>query len=218
MENATNQQLTQIMGEIQSIKSIIHQKKPVLHILLHPKHLKIFMLLTGISVCFFSLVHYYFEQRYGSFSASPPPIPGVYYFLAALVGIVLWCLFFVFWSKSLRKNGGKFTGDHAWSGVLSFRVINLILPVRLIALVLIIYCIKYEMLFYIIPTLSIAIGLQFNFLGCITDTRNYVIGGYWFMTTAVIIFLNNSIPGSLAVLFSLGCGSLLFGFLPNPEK
>ena len=218
MENSTNQQLAHMMDEIQSIKNIIHQKKPVLRIVLHPKHLKIFMLLTGISVSIFSLVFYYLEQRYGNYSLSPALIRQIYVRLAALVGATLYVLFFVLWLKSLRKNGGKLTGEDVWSAYFSFRVINLLLPVRLIAVALIMYCIEQDMTYYIIPIISIAIGLQCNFLGCITETRNYIIGGYWYMITAGIIFLSNSIPGSLAVLLSLGCGSLVFGLLPNSEK
>ncbi len=218
MENATNQQLAQMASEIHSIKNILYQKKPHLQAVLHPRHLKIFMLLTGISVSVFSLVFYYLEQRYGGFSTTPYLIRQVFMGLATLVGFILILLFIFFGSRSLKKNGGKLTGEHVWSAFFTFRVFHLVFPVRLIGFLLIIYCIDLDMAYYIIPILSIAIGLQFNFLGCMTETRNYVIGGYWYMAAGTIIFLSNSIPGSLAVLFSLGCGSLLFGLLPNPEK
>ena len=218
MDNQTNQQLAQMTSEIQSIKNILYQKKPHLRAVLHPKHLKLFMLLTGISISVLSLVFYYLEQRYGGFSTSPDLIRNAYGGLAMLVGISLFGLLFVFWSRSLKKNEGKLTGEHVWSAFFSFRVFHLMFPVDLLALLLIIYCIDQDMAYYIIPILSIHIGLQFNFMGCITETKNYVIGGYWYMTAGVIIFLSNSIAGSLAVLLSLGCGSLLFGLLPNPEK
>jgi hypothetical protein len=207
-----------MMDEIKSLKSILNQKKPILHILLHPRHLKLFMLLTGISVSLFSLVFYFLEQRFGSFGTTPDIIRRGFATLVALVGIILFCLFFVFWSNSLKKSGGKFSGEQVWSSFFSFRVANLLMPVRVMAIIFILYCMQQNLLYYIIPLLSIAIGLQSNFLGCITETINYVIGGYWFMITGVYITLVPSIPGPLAVLLSLGCGCLLFGFLPNPEK
>lgn len=218
MENVTNQQLTQMMDEIKSLKSIINQKKPILHILLHPRHLKLFMLLTGISVSLFSLVFYFLEQRFGSFGTTPDIIRRGFATLATLVGMILFCLLFVFWSNSLKKSGGKLSVGHVWSSLFSFRVVHLLAPVRLMAFIFIVYCLDQNLHYYIIPILSIAIGLQSNFLGCITETINYVIGGYWFMIAGVYIALVPSIPGPLAVLLSLGCGCLLFGFLPNPEK
>ncbi len=218
MTNTTNQQLTEMMEEIQSIKSIINQKKPVLHVLLHPKHLKLFMLLTGVGVSVLSLAYYYLEQRYGVFRASPESIRQVFKGLVIAIGTALFALLFILWSRSIKKNGGKLAGEHVMSALFSFRVINLLLPVRFLAFVLILYCIDKETYYYIIPILSIAIGLQFNFLGCMTETKNYVVSGYWFILTAIIVFLFTSIPASLAVLISLGCGSLLFGILPNPEK
>lgn len=177
------------------------------------------MLLTGISISVFSLVyHLYIEQQYGGLSTSPDLIRKTYGGLAALVGAALLVILVIFGSKSLRKNGGKLTGEYVWSWLFSFRVFHLLFPVRLITFIFIIHFVTEDMVYFIIPLVSLAIGLQFNFLGCITETKNYVISGYWYLTTGAIIFLSNSIPGSLAVLLSLGCGSLLFGLLPNPEE
>ena len=218
MTDPASQQKAQMMEEIQSIKKIIYQKKPVLNTVLHPKHLKLVMLLTGISISLFSLVLYSLEQRYGSYGLLPASIKKVYTWLAALIGAALYVLFFVLWLRSLKKSGSNLTGEHFWSALFSFRVVNITLPVRVLSFILFIYFIQHKMTYYIIPVLSIEMGLLFNFFGCITETKNYIIGGYWFLITAAVIFLYPLIPGSLAVFLSVGCGSLLFGLLPNPGK
>ena len=218
MEDLNNHDMTQIMEEIQSIKKIIYQKKPVLNTVLHPKHLKFIMLLIGISISVFSLVLYFLEQRYESYSLLPTSIKDIYTWLAVLVGAIIFVLFFVLWLKSLKKSSSKLTGEHFWSAILSFRVFNVTFPIKIISFILIVYCLEHDMAYYVISILSIGVGLTLNFLGCMTETKNYIIGGYWFMTTAVIIFLYPLIPVSLALLFSMGFGSLIFGFLPTSEK
>ena len=209
---------TQIIEEIQSIKKILYKNKPVLNTVLHPKHLKFIMLLIGTSISSFSLVLYFLEQRYESYRLLPISIKNIYTWLAVLVGAVVCVLFFVLWFKSLKKSSSNLTSEHFWSALLSFRVINMTFPIETISFILILYCFAHNMEYYIISIIGIWIGLTFNFLGCMTETKNYIIGGYWFLTSAVVIILYPVIPFSLALLFSLGFGSLVFGFLPVSEK
>ncbi|MBT4267824.1 MAG: hypothetical protein HN580_14860 [Deltaproteobacteria bacterium] len=216
MAEDTNQKLKQMLEEIQSIKSIISQKKPTLQRVLHPKHARLSMFLIGIGISVFSWIYYYLVQQYVSFSAVPQKIRSAYISLLSLTVIALIGLFFVFWSRSMAKDGNK-KSDGVLSAIFSFRIFHLIFPVRILGLVFVLYLFERGMLYFIVPTLSIVVGLQFNFLGCMTETRNYVIGGYWFLVTAVIILVE-PMSTPLAIFFSLGCGSLVFGLLPNPEK
>lgn len=217
MAEDSNQKFNEMLEEIHSIKSIISQKKPALQRVLHPRHLRISMLFIGIGISIFSWIYYYLVQQYIHFSSVPQQIRSIYILLLSLTAVALSCGVFVFWSRSMAKNGRKDGGD-VLSSIFSFRIFHVIFPVRLLGLVLIFYFFEKGMLYYIVPTLSIAVGLQANFLGCMTETRNYIIGGYWYLGTAVILILADAIPTSLAVFLSLGCGSLLFGLLPNSER
>jgi hypothetical protein len=217
MAKETSQKLDQLYDEIQSIKGVIRQKKSTLHQVLHPRHLRLPMLLIGICISLFSLVYYFLMLRYEDLSTIPQETRQVYIISMFLMVVVLISLFSVFWSRSMAKNKIKGSGD-ALDSIFSFRIFNLLFPVRILALYFIITFIEKDMLYFIVPTLSIVVGLQANFLGCITETRNYVIGGYWYLVTALIALIYaDSIPTSLAVFFSLGCGSLLFGLLPNSK-
>ncbi len=218
MGEETNQKLEQMLDEIHSIKGVISQQKPTLHRVLHPRHLRFSMLLIGISTSVFSWVYYYLMQQYLSFTFIPQQIRSIYMTLLWMTVVALLAIFFIFWSRSMAKNGSKGSSS-VWSSIFSFRIFNLIFPVRILALYFIFTFIQNGMLYFIVPTLAIAVGLQANFLGCMTETRNYVIGGYWYLLTALItLIFADSISTSIAVFFSLGCGSLLFGLLPNKEN
>lgn len=218
MTEDTNQKLEEMFEDIQSIKSIISQKKSNLYRVLNPKHARFSMLLIGISISVFSWIYYYLLQQYDSISSVPQLTRNIYLSLLALTVAILLYVFFVFWSRSMAKNGSK-NSDDVWSSIFSFRIIHLLFPIRILGLFFIITFIENGMLYFVVPTLSIVVGLQANFLGCMTETRNYVIAGYWYLITAVIIIiLVDSIPTPLAVILSLGCGSLIFGLLPNSEN
>ena len=107
MAEDTNQKLKQMLEEIQSIKSIISQKKPTLQRVLHPKHARLSMFLIGIGISVFSWIYYYLVQQYVSFSAVPQKIRSAYISLLSLTVIALIGLFFVFWSRSMAKDGNK---------------------------------------------------------------------------------------------------------------
>jgi len=221
MDGDTNQKLDQLYDDVQSIKSVIRQKKSTLHQVLHPRHLRLSMLFIGFCISLFSLVYYFLMLRYVNFSTVPPQTRQIYIISMSLMVVVLLSLFFVFWSKSMANNKIKGSGElweQALDSIFSFRIFNLLFPVRVLGFYFVITFIEKDMLYFIVPTLSIVVGLQANFLGCITETRNYVIGGYWYLVTALITLIYaNSIPTPLAVFFSLGCGSLLFGLLPNSK-
>ena len=60
MAEETNQKLDQLYDDVQSIKSVIRQKKSTLHQVLHPRHLKLSMLFIGIGILAIVLCLYFF--------------------------------------------------------------------------------------------------------------------------------------------------------------
>jgi hypothetical protein len=220
MAEEANQKLDQLYDEIQSIKGVIRQKKSTLHQVLHPRHLRLPMLFIGIGISLFSLVYYFLMLKYVNFSNVPPQTRQIYNISMSLTVVALFSFFCVFWARSKVNNKIKGGGDvlDVLDSLFSFRIFNLMFPVRILGFYFVITFIEKDMLYFIVPTLSIVVGLHANFLGCITETRNYVIWGYWYLGAALITLIYaNSIPTPLAVFFSLGCGSLLLGLLPNSK-
>ncbi|MFC1884768.1 hypothetical protein ACFL2O_08350 [Thermodesulfobacteriota bacterium] len=218
MDTVKNQQLEQILEEIASVKTIINQNKSVLHQILLPKHFRLLMFLVGVSVIVFSLVFYYLIQHFGSLSSIPAVAYQIIFFAEFLVLIFLIYIKYSKWGKSLAKSNGGITIDRALSSFFSFRIVNIHLPISILGVILVIYFLKNSLAYYIIPTISIVFGLQFNFLGCIAEIRHFLFSGYWYLATAIIIILFNSIPAPIALCLSLGCGSLLFALIPAAEK
>ena len=68
-----------------------------------------------------------------------------------------------------------------------------------------------------VPIISTGTGLTYNFIGSITEIRQWLVSGYWFLITGMAILLVNPIPATLALAVTMGCGLLLFAAVPSRE-
>lgn len=71
METVANGQITKMMEDISSIKSVISQNKKVIRLILLPTHFKWSYLILGFSMIGFCIAFYLLIEHYGSFSGIP---------------------------------------------------------------------------------------------------------------------------------------------------
>ena len=210
MNTTKSDQLEKLSEDILSIKSVINKNKPLLRQILLPVHFRLVSIILGISIILFAMLYYYFIKNYGGYSLIPRHIKGIIFIAIISDWIFIGVLKQSNWLKSLLKINSKYTLNRALSELFSYRIIHIWLPMVVLIIYLSIYFWMNGLLYYIIPTISIGYGIMMNFIGAITEIRQYLISGYWFLITGIIILVISTIPATIAISLSLGCGMLLF--------
>ena len=109
-----------------------------------------------------------------------------------------------------------FTLGRAIHEFFSCRIMHVYLPLAAIMTILCVRMAKADA-YYIIPIISIGTGLTYNFIGSITEIRQWLVSGYWFLIAGIAILLADPIPATLALAVTMGCGLLLFAAVPSRE-
>lgn len=216
MVTIDNRQIENLLEDIASIKSVINKNKPLIHQILMPRHFRLFSLIAGISVLVFCFLIYFLIAHYESYATIPKNIKGIIYGLMALDWMLLVFLKYSRWGKSLMKIDRTFTLGRAIDEFFSYRIMHVYFPLAAIMFILCFRIAKVDA-YYIIPIISIGTGLLYNFIGSITEIRQWLVGGYWFLIAGIAILLADPIPATLALAVTMGCGCLLFAAVPSRE-
>lgn len=212
MGKISEQQIEQLLEDISLIKSVINKNRPLLEQVLMPARFRFLFLAIGLSIVAFCLAVYFLGMRYGGYAG----IPGIMKKLLigcmtadAVFLIVLRCtgaLGFLIKSEENPPLRGSL------DAFFSSRLIHVFIPLVVLTILLGIYAASRGGAYYIVPTISIGLGLLTNGFGSMTEIRQWLISGYWFLGTGILT-LEFPMPTPIAVVVSLGCGLLLFSLL-----
>ena len=219
MQTISDAQVEQLLKDIESIKSVINKNKPVLQQVLDFRHFRLLMLLFGISIIGFSLLAFFLSARFGSFSAIPPVLR--YFIYIAMAGDAVFLQIFKqrTYLKAIREIDPRLTLGWWLKELFSHRIIHLYIPMGILIVVFCIYFSQQGIPYFIIPMLSMAMGLLLN-MGALIHIKHSLISGYWFLLTGILTMIFPVIPGPVALCITIGCGSLLvsaMGFLGSRE-
>ena len=210
MATSNDKQIDQLIEEISSIKSIINKNKSLLRQVLLPAHFRMLALFSGFSIILFSMIFYYFMNVYGGYSFIPGHIKMIIYGAIVVDWIVLAVMKYSNFMKPLLNIDDRYTIGRLLSEFFSFRIVHVYVPLIVLAICICLYLSHQNNAYYIIPTISITIGLFYNFLGSIIEVKQWLLTGYWLLVTGLIVLLLGSIPAPVAISISMGCGMLLF--------
>ena len=210
METPDDKQIDQLIEEISSIKSIINKNKSLLRQVLLPTHFKLLALFTGISIILFSMIFYYFMNIYGGYSFIPGYIKMIIFGAILVDWILLGIMKYSNFMKTLLKIDDRYTFGRIMKDFFTFRIVHVYVPLIGSCVFLCVYLAKQNNSYFIIPTISITIGLFYNFLGSIIEVKQWLLTGYWLIITGLGVLLFSSIPAPVAISISMGCGMLLF--------
>jgi len=173
MQNVKDEQIEKLLEDIASIKSVIKQNKSIVRQLFLPSPFRRFLLMFGLIIILYSALFYFFILQFGEYTN----IPGFYKSVFLGLMVISWLAFvlikYVTWLRTLRKIDGKYTLRRAIKVVFTPRVIHILLPVTAVMIFLTIYLVYSEAYRFIVPVVSIAIGLSYNFMGSITEIKPY---------------------------------------------
>lgn len=210
MENMDNQQIEKLLNDISTIKNVLDRNRGPLQKLLLTSQFRVLGYLSGFGIIFFCLLFYFLIQYFHAYGDIPFLLKGIIFVALVLsvffVGLIKWSALL----SSAKQIDPKMTFGRVLREFFIFRVRHIYVPIVLLYAFFIIFFICVGKAYYIVPTSSISISLMFNFLGSITGIRQYLIGGYWFLITGILSVIFNTVPPSVAVAASIGCGLIIF--------
>ena len=210
MGRIEEREIDKLLEDISFIKNAISRNSPLLQEVFMPARFRILFLAVGLSIVIFSLAFYFLTGLYGGYGKIPVLYKVIVY-LALLSDFIF--LVVLRWTRIL---GFRAEENRDIRGSLdtffSSRLIHVFIPLVAITLLISIYSATRGNAYYIVPTLSVGMGLLYNFFGSMTGIRQWLISGYWFMGTGILTLLW-TMPTPIAVLVSMGCGLLVFALL-----
>ena len=223
MSAMTDSQLDRLLRDISSIKATISQNRHAIRLILLPAHFRLLYLLVGLSVIGFAVVFHLLIRHHGSFQAIPVLTKNAVYTAIVMDWILLGWIKWLKLAQSLSKTNKRFTIPFFLQEFLSFRIVHIYLPLLALMICICAICIQHNVNFYLIPTITVGIGLLHNFIGSVTNIRQWLISGYWFLATGIYLLAVGPFYAPLAVSLSLGIGCLLFAisgwvFRPSGEE
>ena len=221
MEKGTDRQIEKLMEDISLIKSAISRNKNVTRMILLPTHFKLLYLVSGISIIGFSLVFYLLLEHYGNYTAIPDNSKNLVIALIVLVWILLVFIKYYKWSDSLSKIDERYGLEYGLKGAFSFPIVNVAIPLVILTIVICMFFVKHDLAYYVIPAVSIGVGLLHNFYGSVTHLWQWIASGYWFLATGLYLLVFGPVSVPLALSISLGGGCILFGltgWIPQAMK
>ena len=217
MQTINHAQVEQLLEDIASIKSVIDKNKPVLQQVLDLRHFRLLMLLFGISVIAFSLLFFFLSAGYGGFSTIPAQLRYCLYLAMAADAVFLQIFKQRSYLKAVKAIDPRLTLGWWLKELFSHRIMHLFVPIDILIAVFSVYFSLQGIPYFIIPMLSIAMGLFLNMCALI-HIKHSLISGYWFLLTGILTMIFPMIPGPVALCITIGCGSLLvsgIGFLES---
>ncbi len=216
MTTISNEQIEKLLADVSTMKVAINRNKPLLQLVVLPRHYRILIYLGSATIFALSLAAYALMAYYETFSAVPDGIRNIFYLLIAVFCALLAFLKYYKVDKSLDGINKKYTLSRIMLEFFSFRIVHVYLPVMSTMIVLIIYFSIFGNAYYIVPTISIGFGLFYNFIGSVTEIKQYLVSGYWMFFTGLLAVVYTGIAVPILLAGSIGIGLLLLA-LPMKE-
>jgi hypothetical protein len=214
MKAVSEEQLRRLIDDLDAIKAVLRKNAPLFRQMMLPRHFRLTALLGGIAVVVIALIYHFLMLHHGGYGAIPVLQRRMLLGLIVVVWVVFGVVKNLRWARSVSRIDASIRFRMVLKEFFSWRVLHLYIPVLVLIIVLIVWFVRMGSLYYIIPTLSIGFGLIYNVIGGLTEIRLYLLTGYWFFLTGlVILFIPLSPP--LALSLSIGVGFLLFALVPE---
>ncbi|MBW1944828.1 MAG: hypothetical protein JRJ51_18620 [Deltaproteobacteria bacterium] len=212
MRKIEGREIEKLLEDISFIKAVISKNRPLLEEVLMPARFRLLFLVVGLSIVIFCSVFHFLIGLYGSYEGIPALFKNIVYLVLLADFVFLLVLRYTRILRFLVKADENRDLRGALDGFFSSRLIHVFIPLVILTVLLSVYSATRGSAYYIVPTISIGLGLLYNFFGSMTEIRQWLISGYWFLGSG-ILSLVFPMPTPIAISLSLGCGLLLFSVL-----
>ena len=212
MGRIEDRDIEKLLEDISFIRTVISNNRPLLQQVLMPARFRLLFLVVGLSIVIFCLAIQFLFSRYGNYDGIPALFKNILYLVLVADFVFLAVLRYTRILGFLVKVDENRDLRGALDAFFSSRLIHVFIPLLVLTILMSIYSAAHSGAYYIVPTISMGLGLLYNFFGSMTEIRQWLISGYWFLGTGVLT-LEFPMPTPIAIVLSLGCGLLLFSVL-----
>jgi len=218
MSSISENEIDKLLGDIKSIKNVIGRNQPLIQQIMLPANFRMTSFLIGLSVIGFSLVFYFLIDKYGSYDGIPDGIRSLMWFLLIVDYILLGILKRFFWLRSVKRFDRDITFSQIVRELYSVQAYHAWVPLVFLMILISIYLVFRGQAYYVVPTISIGMGIGYNLLGALTAIRQYLIAGWWLIISGAGVLVFPDLSVVIALIVSLGCGLLLFAIISAPPS
>jgi uncharacterized membrane protein YwzB len=219
MSQITQQQVDKLIGDIETIKSVISENQPILKQLLLPMHFRVISYLVGIGTITISMAYFFLLRQYGGYDAIPQAARISLLVVIICLAVTIWILKGVLWFKSVHAVNKELRFGQMLKTLYSGQILHTWIPIVFLLGTSIAYCIYAGQIRFIVPALCFGVGIIYNMIGGMIRIRQYLLTGYWLIITGVCAVIFANICSLIWLALSLGVGMLLFAFLSKaPEQ
>ncbi|MCP4135263.1 MAG: hypothetical protein GY754_30120 [bacterium] len=220
MKALNESQIEKIMEDISIIKETLAKTRPSFQQLLLPLHFRFQALLLGISILVIGGIYQWLIMGYGSYDGIPELYRNVLWGVIVAGWLALGVLKIVFWNRSLTATS-KYNSWSAMRELVTRKTLHVVGVFWTTMIFFIVYWFINEQYYFIIPTVSIGIGLFLNILGNFAEISQYTLSGSWMFLWGLVIIAVAVIPAPIAAICSFGFGCLIFSihaYISSPQK
>ncbi|MTI95072.1 MAG: hypothetical protein FH749_06230 [Firmicutes bacterium] len=201
------QELSALVEDLQFVKKAIAKSGNIMRYIDVSGGLALVGLWGGIFTIIIAAAAYLLSSRYGTYGDAPTAYRvGIYLLIAATLAIAGLSKLRLFLGKA-RKLDRNITVDKLFDEIYTTQLLNILIPFITAIAVLLIFLITRELTIYIVPTLSILVGLLCVSYLNIFQLRELVVVGDWLVATGLIaLFTAEAVHPLLAVIYTFGVG------------
>jgi len=218
MTTISEEQVSKLLDDLASIKSIIGENKSVMKQLLLPIHFRFISFFSGVGIIGICALYYFLLERFGEYGNIPPDIQKISIVATFCLWLMTIVLKRVMWLRSVRKVDQQITFKQITRNLFRAQIFHIWIPIIILMLLVSIYLVMMDSSRYIVPLVCFGFGIIYNTIGSLSRIPQYLIVGYWMLLTGILPFLFPSMSVLIFLALSVGGGLLLFGALVGKSK
>lgn len=211
---AKSPELEAVIADLKLIKEAVSKSDSIIRFIDIGGALKSVLLIVGLLVAFFAGLFYQLLASYGSFSAIPVGIRAALFVLIGLAWCTTGYLKIRNFMKGARGIRGDITLNRFFDEVYTSRLVALMIPFLLVITAAIIFLCSRGFLIYIIPVLSILLGLLFISTSPIFYLKELYFLSMWLVATGILaLFAAEAFHPAVTLVFTFAAGFILSALL-----
>lgn len=217
-----NQDLKEVVSDLMYIKNAISKNNNIFKFINLNQILRKVYLLGAILIVGFSSLFYYFIQRFGDYSLIPQNNKMLIYIVMLLATVFVGGLKVMAIMKAAKKINQNITLFRLLKEVYTTQVLLIMIPFLMALVFILVFLQRNELLHYLVPFLSIFVGLICNSLVSVFYLRELMVLGGWLVVTGGLTLIGViTLHPLLITIVTFGLGFFLiylFSFLTSASE
>lgn len=202
--------IQKLIEDLQLVKSAVVRSNSIFRFINVSQAMALVGLWGGIGIAVLAGFSYFLTVYYGEFAAAPPVLQVIFYIVLALFWVAVGVFKIKLILKHARKTYQDITVLRLLSDVYTPQSVSLLVPFALAAVGLLAFLLSRDMTLYIVPVISMLLGLIYISFVNVFYFKEMLVAGNWLLITGLVtLFYAERLPPSLAVIITFACSFVL---------